>query len=151
MSSKSAFVAWLRPGTIGPKLAAFSTKTRGVALMTRCSAGLRERGSDGVKSAAIARNAAIFARASASYWGEGVVSLLGNVVVVVIFSSNARLGVLLLFSNRVVERQGQGRVETRAPDVERIHSSPFLDQSVMSIGIRAIGGPRHIVHIAHTR
>jgi hypothetical protein len=43
-----------------------------------------------------------------------------------IFSSNARLGVLLLFSNRVEERQSQGRVEARAPDVERIHGSlPF--------------------------
>jgi hypothetical protein len=45
---------------------------------------------------------------------------------VVIIFSNARLGVLLLFSNRVEERQGQVRMELRAPDVDGVHKSlPF--------------------------
>jgi hypothetical protein len=80
------------------------------------------------------RNAAIFARASASYWGEGVGSLLVFVFVlsngmVVIIISKARLGVLLLFSNRVEERQSQVRMKLRAPDVDGVHKSLPFDQS----------------------
>ncbi|HKS25955.1 MAG TPA: hypothetical protein VJZ76_24405 [Thermoanaerobaculia bacterium] len=81
----------------------------------------------------MARKTAIFARASTS-WSEGVgsfsvVGAFSKEIVVIVFS-NARLGVLLLFSNRVEERQSQCGVETRAPDVERVHRSlPFSIKS----------------------
>jgi hypothetical protein len=95
----------------------------------------------------MARNVAIFARASASYWGVGVgvvslpvVGVLLFKGIVVIFSSYARLCVLLLFSNRVEERQGQVRMEMRAPDVEGVHRSlPFsIKATRVGIGVNPV-------------
>src|ERR1041385_171085 len=69
---------------------------------------------------------------------------------VVIFSSNARFCVLLLFSNRVEERQSQGRVETRVPDVDRVHGSLPFSINGDERGLWGANRRSSACHSAHT-
>src|ERR1051325_2006559 len=151
MSTKSAFDAVLMLGAVWPKLTDFSTNSRGVVLTRRRSAAVNERGVGCEKSAAIARRMEIFARASAS---KGKVSVgvtsavftMGFSSMVLIICSFARLGVLLLDSNRVEERQNQRRMKSRRPGIERVHGSHFEIGWIESLR-EAIGGPRHVMSL----